>query len=158
MSEVVATNSPLLAGFVAESNRIEGIGPPHEVGASYLFLNQDQVSVDGLCRFVQVEAGANLRNRLGMNVRIGSHVPPPGGPDIVIELDGLMVRAINHHSGPFDLHRHFESLHPFMDGNGRAGRILWAWQMIHHNIHPGLELGFLHAWYYQSLAEREDGQ
>ena len=48
----------------------------------------------------------------------------------------------------------YETLHPFMDGNGRSGRILWAWQMIEHNIAPGLSLGFLHAYYYQTLAAR----
>lgn len=38
-----------------------------------------------------------------------------------------------------------------MDGNDRSGRILWAWQMIEHNISPGLSLGFLHALYYRTL-------
>ena len=42
-----------------------------------------------------------------------------------------------------------------MDGNGRSGRILWAWQMIEHNINPGLSLGFLHTFYYQALSAWE---
>ena len=55
---------------------------------------------------------------------------------------------------PFGIHLRYETLHPFMDGNGRSGRILWAWQMLHHDIAPGIRLGFLHAFYYQTLAAR----
>lgn len=86
-----------------------------------------------------------------MNVRIGNHRPPPGGPGIATELSKLIRQAIDNDATPFDIHRRYETLHPFMDGNGRSGRILWAWQMIEHDIAPGLNLGFLHAFYYQTL-------
>lgn len=89
-----------------------------------------------------------------MHVIIGNHRPPRGGPHIAIKLRNLIQLAIDNDATPFDIHRRYETLHPFMDGNGRSGRILWAWQMIEHDIKPELSLGFLHAFYYQSLSAR----
>jgi Fic family protein len=37
-----------------------------------------------------------------------------------------------------------------MDGNGRTGRMLWAWHMKHQGRDPFLR-PFLHTWYYQTL-------
>jgi len=53
---------------------------------------------------------------------------------------------------PYLIHHAYETLHPFMDGNGRSGRILWACQMLAHDYSPGLALGFLHCFYYQALS------
>lgn len=144
-----------LVEFVAESNRIEGIMGRPNTDASVSFLNQDKTSLDDLQAFVRDEAGAKLRTEPWMNVKIGDHQPPYGGPEIAIELQKLIQLANCDDATPFDIHRRYEALHPFMDGNGRSGRILWAWQMIHHDIPPGINLGFLHAHYYQSLVVNE---
>ncbi|MCH8854373.1 MAG: Fic family protein [Planctomycetes bacterium] len=143
-----------LAEFIVESNRIEGISGAPKMEPSYAFLTLDEPSLEDLCEFVRGEAGAELRTEANMNVIVGNHRPPPGGPGIAIELSKLIRLAIDNDATPFAIHRRYETLHPFMDGNGRSGRILWAWQMIEHNIRPGLSLGFLHAFYYQTLAAR----
>ena len=145
---------PSLPDFIAESNRIEGISGAPKMEPSYAFLSLDEPGVEDLCEFVRGEAGAELRTEANMNVMVGNHRPPPGGPEIAIELRELIQLAIDNDATPFDIHRRYETLHPFMDGNGRSGRILWAWQMIEHNIRPGLTLGFLHAFYYQTLSVR----
>ena len=44
----------------------------------------------------------------------------------------------------------YEMLHPFMDGNGRSGRALWAWMMLRLGQDP-FALLFLHRFYYQTL-------
>jgi hypothetical protein len=55
-----------------------------------------------------------------------------------------------HDSGglPLEAHVRYETLHPFTDGNGRTGRALWYWMMVGSSR---ADLGFLHAFYYQTL-------
>ena len=146
-----------LINFVTESNRIEGINrEPYkrEIEATERFLSLAVPNLAELCDYVRAVADAGIRNHEGMNVRVGSHIAPPGGPDIPIELDKLIMQATKNEFTPSDIHSRYETLHPFMDGNGRSGRALWAWQMIHYQIWPVLQLNFLHAWYYQSLSAR----
>lgn len=65
-------------------------------------------------------------------------------------LDKLLQRVRAGELTPMRAHVEYETLHPFMDGNGRSGRVLWAWQMRRDGRDP-LQLGFLHAFYYQAL-------
>ena len=141
--------------FIRESNRIEGItrNPTDmEVGISDWFLGLSLITIPDLETIVKVfEPDAELRDRRGLNVVVGNHQPPPGGPLIRLELDQLLKKCVRARGprdpSPFKVHAAYETLHPFTDGNGRSGRLLWAWQM------PSFQLGFLHTWYYQSLDE-----
>lgn len=142
--------------FVRESNRIEGIRRAplkRELQAHVTLLTTHDLAVMDLAKFVDaVQPGKELRIREGMNVRVGSHIAPPGGPAIGFGLKTLLDAA-NAGADPYVIHQRYEHLHPFMDGNGRSGRALWLWQMIrqHRNTLP-LHMGFLHLWYYQSLS------
>ena len=42
-------------------------------------------------------------------------------------------------------HTHFEAVHPFQDGNGRVGRMLWPFQMVLAGIAPLYLSGFVEA-------------
>ncbi len=141
--------------FVVESNRIEGIlRDPRcdEIAAHVEFLSLAEVTVADVSQFVWQVANAPIRKCRGMDVMIGSHRPPRGGKEVPAELAIILSLAMDREiSHPYSTHRKYETLHPFMDGNGRSGRALWAWQMLHHDYWPGLKLGFLHAYYYQSL-------
>lgn len=139
-----------LEAFTRESNRIEGITrdpKPTEVMALKAVLLLKEITVEALCKYVGVvQPGALLRSARGMNVRIGHHVPPSGGPEISTRLATLLFRVSHTNADPYLVHCEYEALHPFMDGNGRSGRALWLWTM-----RGNAPLGFLHSWYYQSL-------
>lgn len=149
-------NETSLNAFVKESNRIEGILREPiglELTAHMALLEKEELSVGALVEFVgHIAPGKPIRDIVGRNVRVANHIPPSGGPAIVSELEQLLNRA-NKGSNPYRIHCDYETLHPFMDGNGRSGRAIWLWQMLKQTYdYPVLSRGFLHSFYYQTLS------
>lgn len=139
--------------FITESNAIEGIygePTPAEIEAHQDFLELPEIRVGDLEEFVRVIVGKSLRLLPGQDVRVGSHFPPPGGPEIANWLKRILADANTSERTPYEIHVAYETLHPFMDGNGRSGRVLWAWQMLKEGYDP-YSLPFLHRFYYQAL-------
>lgn len=132
--------------FIKESNRIEGIRrdpTAEEIAEHDRFMALPEVTVAELERFVGVyQPGADLRDKYGMDVRVGAYFPPRGGPQIRHDLEDILGDS----EDAWAQHVAYEKLHPFSDCNGRSGRMLWAWRMRRY------PLGFLHKFYYQTLA------
>lgn len=148
-------NSHKVREFLEESNEIEDIHAvkDEEVGVALSLLELDQITIRDLERFLKTTApAARLRNKPGLDVYVGMHAPPKGGPYIEDKLAELLLRWKEF--TPHELHVRYELLHPFTDGNGRTGRVLWLWHMEKkgHGIAP---LGFLQSFYYQTLAARK---
>lgn len=141
--------------FLTESNRIEGIVRlrPAELAAATEFLSREEIDAYALGRYVQVaQPNARLRSIHGLDVMVGNHLPIPGGPEVLKRLERLLhwANTENHdETAVWATHCLYETLHPFTDGNGRSGRLLWAWMMLRHGYQ--LQRQFLHQWYYQSL-------
>lgn len=148
------TSQGSLVAFVRDSNAIENIHRDpidREISAHETFLGLPEVKVSDLEWFVDAVAGASLRTLPGMNVVVGPHRPPPGGPKIEAELSELLGSMVDPGlDTPWEIHVQYESLHPFMDGNGRSGRVLWAWQMLREGRDPFV-LPFLQRAYYDAL-------
>ena len=142
-----------LVRFIEESNMIENIHreiTEEEFKAHKMILSSRPVVIDDVKDFVKVVADAPIRDQVGMQVYIGNHVPPPGGPHIVDELEKILQSVNQKHANPYMTHVKYETLHPFLDGNGRSGRALWLKMMVRGGWEG--HISFLHMWYYQSLS------
>jgi Fic family protein len=94
-------------------------------------------------------------------VRVGDLVPPPA-PEIPRLISALEI-YINEVSDMPPLikagmvHVHFETIHPFLDGNGRIGRLLIVLMLIYNGLlgspilYPSYYFKKYHAEYYQKL-------
>lgn len=141
--------------FLIESLRIEGVTREptfQERDATCAFLEDGELDIDRLNALQSVYTPRKpLRLKAGMDVTVGGHLPPRGGPAIGYALESLIERIRRPDPNPWACHIEFELLHPYLDGNGRTGRALWAWHMIQVGEYP-FNLSFLHCWYYQTLS------
>lgn len=144
-----------LYNFIKESNRIEGIfrePSERELYAAAHFMKLGNIDLKDLVEFIEVyQPNAILRDREGLNVQVGSYVAPAGNISIRTSLEDLLADMDLHSFNArktYELHIKYETLHPFTDCNGRSGRMLWRWMMRHEEV----PLGFLHTFYYQTLA------
>lgn len=151
----MANVADFFENFQHESNKIEGIFGCNrtEVEALMLFTSS-KPTIKGLLDYATVcQPNVRLRDEVGLDVQVGQHIAPRGGPDIPKRLQILLDTIDEGGLDSHDAHLSYLNLHPFTDGNGRSGRALWLFQMLYHERKRRWveQLGFLQSFYYQTL-------
>lgn len=96
----------------------------------------------------------------GEYVRVGKHIAP--APQHITSLIQSGIDTYKQSITEFitdtvaKFHLNFEYTHPFLDGNGRIGRVLLNWQLTSHNIPPIIIRNKHKKHYYQALQTYDD--
>jgi Fic family protein len=94
-------------------------------------------------------------------VRVGNHIAPPPG-EILQRLEKMMVeyQAASHETAIKRIakfHLTFEHIHPFVDGNGRIGRVLNNFLLIREGFVP-INIKFIDRKKYYEAFKEFDGK
>lgn len=133
--------------FVRVSNRMAGIlrdPTAAEVAAHRGLLAVNTLRVENFEVFLQhIAPGAGFRDSLD------DGDPEPEGDstsDARSDLATIVQAARTRSATPERLHRLYRQLRPFTDGNGRAGRVLWMWQLMRATREERAALAKLNLW------------
>jgi Fic family protein len=151
-----------LTDYVRESNAIEGIYDEAEIDRSmvaweYLENLEAKLTHGIICRVqkvitlhqaLQPHQRGYYRDLSQTNVTVGNYLPPH-----YAMVQGLMDNWLLDYEelGPWKAHARFESIHPFVDGNGRTGRMLMWWQELQRGEKPTLIKATERQTYYDRL-------
>lgn len=129
----------ILKKFLSESNHIEnerGQNAHDDAYKAWRFLeNFNELTVDRILethKILMERLNKKIAGRLrNVDVRVGREVMPPH--ERVGELLDLWAKQLGDVKTEEEIkvaHVAFEGIHPFQDGNGRIGRILYNWQRV----------------------------
>ena len=136
--------------WIKESNLIEGVFSSLEDRRSYMawlwLKKQETVTLDVLLKLhkkiMRVHLGKEAGHLRVCNVRVGNRTCPH-----YENVPGLVSDWLSHDlkKKSFDdileynikqSHIRFEKIHPFIDGNGRTGRMIMNWQRVKNGLEP----------------------
>ena len=133
--------------FLKESNAIEGIYDKEMLDQSmvaWLYLiKQPVITVSVILKTHKLlMLRSNLQpNQKGYfrdeNVRVGLH-HPPDSHEVPMLMQNWCFESMRAFPpvDPIDAHVDFENIHPFIDGNGRIGRMLMNWMFLKRSEDP----------------------
>lgn len=147
--------------FISESNAIEGIFDEAEVKQSLIawehLIGQSELTHGDICKVQKIiTLNQNLlpnqrgyyRGMAGndVNVTVGGRAAP--NYSLVEGLIGNWLLDLPKMT-PLIGHIRFEAIHPFVDGNGRTGRMLYWFVCIKKGVKPFLYTGEKRDTYYR---------
>ena len=130
--------SPVEVDFLRESNAIEGVYDEESLllaAKAWKYMKkQETLSFDALLKahdiLMEEHLPAHERGHLRTrDVFVGGR--KGAAPELLDELVQNWVNEANENiESEKNLHIDFELIHPFIDGNGRIGRMLYNWQRL----------------------------
>lgn len=134
--------------LIRNSNLVEGIDDPAEDRRSLRAWNWLQkLDVVSLADLFELHRRITLKQlRVSergqfrrIQVYVGNHVPPA---PVIAQIQAIewLTDVIQHWRtlDPKEMHVRFETIHPFVDGNGRTGRMLMWWHEVKLGRKPTL--------------------
>lgn len=153
-----------LRELIEQSNLIEGIDDPAEIDQSLVAWNdlitRKVLGHAAICKTQKVitlhqhnlmpHQRGYYRSMSQVNVIVGGYVAPS---HTMVEL--LMGNWVLDYASltPWEAHVRFEKIHPFVDGNGRTGRMLMWWHELSLGQEPTLIKASERQAYYAKLKE-----
>lgn len=131
--------------FFTESNKIENVHGEDALTQTLTawehITKQNELTHD----VIKSTHGKILENRQpeiageyrSVNVIVGED-KPPAPPAVPTLMEELLEHTPTTATQAIQWHVYFEKIHPFTDGNGRIGRMIYAWHCNKLNIKPVL--------------------